>query len=75
MIPYPIVAKLALGYAVTNRNRDFSEFLNNWIALKKITPHYEQLYDYWILGKGAEKKEPRWSVIRDVLHLVDLNLS
>ena len=29
------------------------------------------LYDRWILGKDAEQKEPRWSVIRNVLHWVD----
>jgi hypothetical protein len=24
-------------------------------------------YDYWILGQGAKKTEPRWSIMRDVL--------
>ncbi len=29
------------------------------------------LYDYWILGKEVEAKEPRWSVIRNVLHWIE----
>ena len=29
------------------------------------------LYDYWILGIGAEPVQPRWSVIRNVLHWID----
>jgi hypothetical protein len=31
----------------------------------------QQLYAYWILGGGAEPKEPRWSVMRNVLGWVD----
>ena len=27
----------------------------------------DQLYGYWILGGGAEPRQPRWSVIRNVL--------
>jgi len=27
----------------------------------------DHAYDYWILGKGAEQKRPRWSIVRDVL--------
>ena len=27
--------------------------------------------DHWILGKGAKKSQPRWSVIRNVLGWVD----
>ena len=30
----------------------------------------DELYDHWILGRGAEVKQPRWSIIRDVLHWV-----
>jgi hypothetical protein len=31
----------------------------------------QELYDYWILGKGAVETRPRWSIVRDVLHWVD----
>ena len=31
----------------------------------------DALYGHWILGKYAVKREPRWSVIRNVLHWVD----
>jgi hypothetical protein len=24
-------------------------------------------YDYWILGKGADNRGPRWSILRNVL--------
>ncbi|MGD8461872.1 MAG: hypothetical protein PVH27_16075 [Desulfobacterales bacterium] len=31
----------------------------------------EELFDHWILGRGAEEKQPRWSIIRDVMGWVD----
>jgi hypothetical protein len=39
--------------------------------LKRSDGSLDKIYDYWILGKGTEVKEPRWSVIRDVLEWVD----
>jgi hypothetical protein len=29
------------------------------------------IYDHWILGKTANQRQPRWSIIRNVLHWVD----
>jgi hypothetical protein len=46
---------------------DFAAMLGRWIAAKKATGEIQQAYDYWIFGKGAEKKEPRWSISKDVL--------
>jgi proton glutamate symport protein len=28
----------------------------------------EALYGHWVLGKQAVKREPRWSIMRNVLH-------
>ena len=39
--------------------------------LKRRDNTIDGLYDYWILGRDAENQEPRWSIIRDVLHWVD----
>ena len=48
-----------------------ANFLDTWFELKKRDGTIDELFDYWVLGKGAETKEPRWSVIRNVLHWVD----
>ena len=45
--------------------------LNTWIDLKKKDKTMKILYDYWILGAAAEEKEPRWSIIRNVLGWID----
>jgi ABC-type amino acid transport substrate-binding protein len=40
------------------------------LELKKKDGTINQLYDYWILGKNAERTKPRWSVARNVLHWI-----
>ncbi len=47
------------------------EFLDHWVLLKQHDGSTEQAYEYWILGKGSEKRAKRWSVIRNVLGRVD----
>ncbi len=45
--------------------------MNSWLTIQSSTGHDDALYNYWILGKNAVPKQPRWSVIKDVLHWVD----
>lgn len=70
-IPHPDILKAPFAYLVAHGDRDLADFVSVWIELKKRDKTIERLYDYWILGKGAEKKGPRWSIMRNVLHWVD----
>lgn len=70
-VPQPDVVKAPLAYAIARGDRDLVDFISGWIELKKKEKLVELLYDHWILGKGAERKEPRWSIIRNVLKWVD----
>ena len=45
-------------------------FLSQWMMLKQGSLEYPRLYDHWILGQDAVPKQPRWSIIRDVLQWV-----
>jgi hypothetical protein len=45
--------------------------VDTWIELKKKDRTIARLYDYWILGRSAVEREPRWSIMRNVLHWVD----
>ncbi|MDJ0900223.1 MAG: cation:dicarboxylase symporter family transporter [Xenococcus sp. MO_188.B8] len=47
------------------------QILEHWIELSQNDGTIQDVYNYWILGQGTEKKEPRWSIIRNVLHWVD----
>jgi Na+/H+-dicarboxylate symporter/ABC-type amino acid transport substrate-binding protein len=50
---------------------DIEEFLEMWVTLRKLDGTIDQLFDYWILGQDPGTEQPRWSIIRDVLHWVD----
>jgi ABC-type amino acid transport substrate-binding protein len=56
---------------VARRDQEWVQFVNTWIELKRRDGTIDALYGHWILGKNAVKREPRWSVIRNVLHWVD----
>ena len=67
-IPQPDILAAPLAYPVAHGERELADFLNLWIELKREDRTIPLLYDYWILGKNAVPKQPRWSVIRSVLH-------
>ena len=63
--------KIPISYPYAGPDLRFEKFLEHWIQLRRSDGTVEDLYDYWILGRGAADHEPRWSVIRDVLKWVD----
>ena len=69
-IPQPDIINTPLAYAMVRNDPEMTRFINSWIDLKKQDKTTDRLYDYWILGKDAKQKEPRWSIIHDVLHWV-----
>jgi Na+/H+-dicarboxylate symporter len=71
VIPRPDIVALPLAYAVAHGEREFATYLNTWIDLKQKDRTIQGLYDYWILGRNVANREPRWSVIRNLLHWVD----
>jgi ABC-type amino acid transport substrate-binding protein len=71
VVPDPGAVKIPLAYPVARRDQDFAAFLNTWIELKRRDGTIDALYGHWILGKQAGKREPRWSIMRNVLHWVD----
>ncbi|HEY6997082.1 MAG TPA: cation:dicarboxylase symporter family transporter [Candidatus Binatia bacterium] len=71
VVPEPGTVKIPLAYPVARRDKDFAAFLNTWIELKRRDGTIDALYGHWILGKQAGKRQPRWSIMRNVLHWVD----
>lgn len=71
VVPEPDTVKVPLAYPVARRDQEWAQFVNTWIELKRRDGTIDALYGHWILGKHAVKREPRWSVIRDVLHWVE----
>ena len=71
VVPFPDVVEVPLAYPVGLQDEAFAHFLSQWLQLKKEGLEYPMIYDHWILGKTAEQRQPRWSIIRNVLHWVD----
>ena len=71
VVPKPNFPKVPAAYMLPAGESEWRQVVNAWIGLKRTDRTTDRLYDYWILGREAEAHEPRWSVIRDVLHWVD----
>jgi hypothetical protein len=71
VIPEPGLIKVPLAYPVTRRDPEWLHFLDTWIELKRKDDTIDALYSHWILGKSAARRQPRWSVLRNVLHWVE----
>jgi Na+/H+-dicarboxylate symporter/ABC-type amino acid transport substrate-binding protein len=69
-VPHPLAIRFPLAYPVARRDLEFARFLGIWIDLQRKNGTIQALYDHWILGRDAQPKQPRWSVIRNVLHWV-----
>jgi len=70
-VPEPDIVKIPLSYAIARRDQNWGQFINTWIELKRRDGTIDALYGHWILGKQACKRQPRWSIMRNVLHWVE----
>jgi ABC-type amino acid transport substrate-binding protein len=70
-VPQPDVLAAPVAIGVARSADALADFINAWLRLKREDKTIDQLYRHWILGGGAKPREPRWSVIRDVLGWVD----
>jgi Na+/H+-dicarboxylate symporter/ABC-type amino acid transport substrate-binding protein len=68
VVPEPGIMKIPLAYPIGRHDTAFASFINTWIDLKRKDGTMTSLYDYWVLGRDAEPRKPRWSIIRNVLH-------
>ncbi len=71
VVPQPDVVRQPLAYPLRKNDTEIERFVSHWIDLKKGSLQFRQLYQHWILGQTSQQEEPRWSIIRSVLHWVD----
>ena len=70
VVPEGMTVKMPLAYPIAGNDPKWTRFVNTWIGMKKRDGFINALYDHWILGKAATRSQPRWSVLRNVLHWV-----
>ncbi len=69
IVPGPQQVRYPAAYIVRQGEEEFLRIVNSWLSRVKSNGLSEKLYNYWILGSGAEKKEPRWCLMRNVFKL------
>lgn len=69
VIPKPVVQR-PVGMAVRLSDADWLQFLDRCLDFERTDGSIDRLTAYWVEGGGTDEKQPRWSVIRDVLHWV-----
>ena len=70
--PLPGTLSIPLVYPFAGRGDSaMDELMDHWVMLKTRDGTVQSVYDHWILGQGSRLTEPRWSILRDVLHWVD----
>ncbi len=69
--PFPRNLDIPLVYPFLGEDELLGKVVDHWIEVKKHDGTIQDAYDHWILGKGGEQKQPRWSIIRNVLQWVD----
>jgi ABC-type amino acid transport substrate-binding protein len=67
VIPQPNPVRVPSGFGMPLQANDLADFVDAWILFAESSGIVRREYDYWVLGQGAEKKKPRWSIMRDVL--------
>ena len=72
-VPKPRPFKVPLAYAIAGRDAPLTTMVNTWIELQRKDDTVDELFSHWILGENAVQHQPRWSVLRDVLHWVPLS--
>jgi len=73
VVPKPgSIYKILYAHPVSKNSDDSSLMvINYWLLDEAEEGDLSAKHDYWILGKNAEKKTPRWSVTKDVLHWIN----
>jgi ABC-type amino acid transport substrate-binding protein len=71
VIPEGTRARVPLVFALPADAPVLERLIDTWIRLKNDDATIADLYDHWILGKHAQRKRERWSIIHDVLGWVD----
>ena len=67
VIPKPVVQR-PVGMAMRASDLEWQQFLDRWLDFERLDGSLDRLRTYWIQGGGAKSREPRWCVVRNVLH-------
>jgi Na+/H+-dicarboxylate symporter/ABC-type amino acid transport substrate-binding protein len=68
VVPQPAL-RVPLAYPAAKEDAEWAEFLSRWILIHRDGPDVRRFYRYWITGESVGRRDPRWSVLRNVIGL------
>jgi ABC-type amino acid transport substrate-binding protein len=71
VVPEGATIKIPLAYPVARRDAAFATFVDLFVDLQRKDGTLDALYAHWVLGHSSGAHQPRWSILRDVLHWVN----
>ena len=71
VVPTNFGAPLLMAYLMPPNSGPLVNFINQWLDLQKASGFEQRMKDYWLQGKPRLDDQPRWSIMRNVLHWVD----
>jgi ABC-type amino acid transport substrate-binding protein len=67
VVPRDLGGELMMAYLMAADAPEFRNYLNYWLKLQDVNGFRERMVRKWIEGKPEQKREPRWSILRNVL--------
>ncbi len=67
VVPKELRLTTPIGFVLPDGQLEYASNLNDWIDLRIRNNTIDQVYQHWILGKSEQDKQPRWSIMRNVL--------
>ena len=71
VVPEGVGSPFLLAYFMAPGAGTFQRYLDHWIDVQHENGFEQKQRRYWIEGIQTDKRQPRWSILRNVLHWVD----
>ncbi|MFV8817634.1 cation:dicarboxylate symporter family transporter [Haliea sp. E17] len=67
VVPQPNPVRVPTGFAMAFDAGPLVDVVNEWVLFADEAGQVRTQYEHWILGDGTQSREPRWSIMRNVL--------
>jgi hypothetical protein len=71
VVPQPDPIGVPTAFGLARESEELAVLVDEWVMYAKNSGVVDSAFDYWVLGEGARRQEPRWSVVRNVLGWMD----
>lgn len=71
VVPQPNPVHLPYAFGVGFDADELLDLINEWVIFAENEGMLDRARAYWVMGQGAERVEPRWSIARDVLGWIE----